>query len=118
MCDDYKVILKNLKKKNLNSKIDLLLFEFSDGCNPLIYRVLDDHRRSILYRPSPTEENGNGNSAATASSLASNANNRYNVDDTDYDEDAALDIAFVPQNELLCDDVLPYGWYRFLTYGM
>ena len=20
--------------------------------------------------------------------------------------------------ELLCDDVLPYGWYRFLTYGM
>ena len=21
-------------------------------------------------------------------------------------------------NELLCDDVLPYGWYRFLAYGM
>ena len=20
--------------------------------------------------------------------------------------------------ELLCDDVLPYGWYRFLAYGM
>ena len=104
-----------MKKKK--SKIDLLLIEFSDGCNPLIYRVLDDHRRSILYRPSPTEENGNGNSAATASSLASNANNRYVVD-TDYDEDAALDISFVPQDELLCDDVLPYGWYRFLTYGM
>ena len=22
------------------------------------------------------------------------------------------------ESELLCDDVLPYGWYRFLAYGM
>ena len=22
------------------------------------------------------------------------------------------------EDELLCDDVLPYGWYRFLAYGM
>ena len=50
--------------------------------------------------------------------MASNANHRYDLVDSDYDEDAALDISFVPQNELLCDDVLPFGWYRFLTYGM
>ena len=24
----------------------------------------------------------------------------------------------IEENELLCDDVLPYGWYRFLAYGM
>ena len=87
--------------------------QISDGCNPLIYRVLDDHRRSILYRPSPTED-----LEKSASSVASNANHRYDLVDSDYDEDEALDISFVPQNELLCDDVLPFGWYRFLTYGM
>ena len=23
---------------------------FSDGCDPRVYRVLDDHRRSVYYR--------------------------------------------------------------------
>ena len=50
--------------------------------------------------------------------MASNANNRYDVVDAEYDEDEAFDISFVPQDDLLCDDVLPFGWYRFLTYGM
>ena len=44
-----------------------------------MYRVLDDHRRSVNYNM-----NDDGGS------------------DTD----------------LLCDDVLPFGWYRFLAYGM
>ena len=29
-----------------------------------------------------------------------------------------LQFANVNDDELLCDDVLPYGWYRFLAYGM
>ena len=38
-----------------------------------------------------------------------------------YDEDEAINISIVENNlsqDLLCDDVLPYGWYRFLTYSM
>ena len=51
--------------------------------------------------------------------MASSAN-RYDVVDSDlYDEDEAIDISFAHQKEeLLCDDVLPQGWYRFLSYGM
>ena len=81
-----------------------------------MYRVLDDHRRSILYKPQPQNKAKGG---GEASSVASNANNRYDVVDAEYDEDEAFDISFVPQqDDLLCDDVLPFGWYRFLTYGM
>ena len=29
--------------------LDIILI-FSDGCDPLVYRVLDDHRRSIYYK--------------------------------------------------------------------
>jgi hypothetical protein len=51
----------------------------SDGCDPLVYRVLDDDRRSIFFSISSSD----------------------------------------PANDdLLCDDVLPFGWYRFLSYGM
>eukprot|EP00095_Tigriopus_kingsejongensis_P007453 maker-scaffold574_size133225-snap-gene-0.17 protein:Tk07453 transcript:maker-scaffold574_size133225-snap-gene-0.17-mRNA-1 annotation:"thrombospondin" len=46
-----------------------------DGCDPRVYRVLDDHRRSTKYLKSSFES-------------------------------------------ALCDDLLPYGWYRFLSYGM
>ena len=52
----------------------------ADGCDPMVYRVLDDHRRSVNYN---MNDDGGGS-------------------DTD----------------LLCDDVLPFGWYRFLAYGM
>ena len=50
----------------------------SDGCDPRVYRVLDDPRRSVLF-------------------------SHHSVTD-----DASL----------LCDDLLPFGWYRFLAYGM
>ena len=32
--------------------IDVLgiILNFSDGCDPLVYRVLDDHRRSIYFK--------------------------------------------------------------------
>ena len=85
----------------------------SDGCNPLVYRVLDDHRRSVHYRPASDSPE-----PAYASAMASSAN-RYDLVG-DYDEDEAIDISFAQksQQELLCDDVLPSGWYRFLSYGM
>jgi hypothetical protein len=54
---------------------------FSDGCDPLVYRVLDDHRRSVMYSAP-----------------------------------ASLESSYI--EDLLCDDVLPFGWYRFLAYGM
>lgn len=49
---------------------------FTDGCDPKVYRVLDDPRRSVLHRVAP----GGGG--------------------------------------ILCDDLLPFGWYRFMAYGM
>ena len=89
----------------------MFTFSFvSDACSPLVYRVLDDHRRSILYRASD--------------SSTTDTSNKYNVikDTPDLDEDYLLyenSISIVRnQQELLCDDVLPSGWYRFLTYGM
>ena len=51
----------------------------TDGCDPLVYRVLDDPRRSVLYNINDGGTNGEG---------------------------------------LICDDMLPFGWYRFLSYGM
>ena len=53
----------------------------------MLYRVLDDHRRSVNYR--------------IDDGYSSNTGNRGG-EDGDY----------------LCDDVLPFGWYRFLAYGM
>ena len=78
-----------------------------------MYRVLDDHRRSVNYRPASASPE-----VGYATSMASSAN-RYDLVG-DYDEDEAIDISFAQKNqqELLCDDVLPSGWYRFLSYGM
>ena len=50
------------------------IYPSSDGCNPNVYRVLDDSRRHVLY------------------SLNS-------------------------QEDPLCDDLLPPGWYRFMENG-
>ncbi len=86
----------------MNKVVKYLIF--SDGCNPLVYRVLDDHRRSVLYKPSLQH-----NSASMAASA-------YNTDLDHNSEDNTVSI--VQDTELLCDDVLPFGWYRFLAYGM
>ena len=67
----------------------ICLASFPDGCDPVVYRVLDDHRRSVNYRID------DGYSSHPAG-------NRGGGEDGDY----------------LCDDVLPFGWYRFLAYGM
>jgi hypothetical protein len=76
-----------------------------------VYRVLDDHRRSILYHPEPAKPSGSSSVAASA--------NRYDHDNDNYNNLNMVDISIVHNsNELLCDDVLPYGWYRFLAYGM
>ena len=55
------------------------LYFVPDGCDPLVYRVLDDHRRSVQYKNANSDGGDSG---------------------------------------LLCDDLLPFGWYRFLAYGM
>lgn len=60
----------------------------SDGCNPLVYRVLDDPRRSVSYQL----ENSN--------------------DHTNWISDQ------INTDETICDDLLPFGWYRIMDYGM
>ena len=50
-----------------------LLF-YLDGCNPTVYRVLDDVQRSPTFHPGD-------------------------------------------QDDLLCDDLLPPGWYRLMAQG-
>ena len=71
---------------------------------------MDDHRRSVNYRPSSSSVPGETN---YASAMASSANRYDVVGDDLYDEDEAIDISFAHQKEeLLCDDVLPQGWYR------
>ncbi len=80
--------------------------------------MLDDHRRSVLYRPPPVDLAIEGDDSYAPSA------HRYDVikgsDDDYYDEeDEAINISIVRgKQELLCDDVLPHGWYRFLAYGM
>ena len=41
-----------------NSSFNMFFFPITDACNPLVYRVLDDHRRSVAYRPSPDQSSG------------------------------------------------------------
>ena len=89
---------------------------FSDACNPLVYRVLDDHRRSISYRSSNPRQQEAGSSQISSANRYQVSSQRYQVSSPDEDYDQ-IEISLVDQ-ELLCDDVLPDGWYRFLTYGM
>ena len=41
-----------------DSSFNMFFFSITDACNPLVYRVLDDHRRSVAYRPSPDQSSG------------------------------------------------------------
>ena len=57
----------------------------------MLYRVLDDHRRSVNYR----------------------------IDEGSYTSNIGVNSAVGGEDgDYLCDDVLPFGWYRFLAYGM
>ena len=51
------ITLNILASKKLEFK-HVVFFSITDACNPLVYRVLDDHRRSVAYRPSPDQSSG------------------------------------------------------------
>ena len=91
---------------NLPKKLRSILYSYSpivaisDACNPLVYRVLDDHRRSVAYRPSPEQSTSGVSESSTA--------NRYDLirgAEDYYDE--AIDISFVPTRYILISICLP-----------
>ena len=87
------ILIESVSEAESMAILTTLPHLFSDACNPLVYRVLDDHRRSVSYRPSNKGHNniqrssleGASNSAAQISRA-----NRYDLvtAETDPDEDS------------------------------